>query len=78
MHQYMNYPVYGIAVPGPGKEWYCRGLIYESEDKVTEIKRIESSDLSFPSKKKAEDHALKLCKTWIDERRAESNQGHTG
>jgi len=70
MHQYRNYPVYGIAVPGPEKEWHCRGLIFEPEDKVTEIKRLESPDLTFTTKKKAEEHALKLCRTWIDEQRA--------
>jgi hypothetical protein len=78
MHQYKNYPVYGIAVPGPGKEWYCKGLIFEPEDKVTEIKRLESAPLSFTSKKKAEEYALQLCRTWIDEQTAESNQGNAG
>jgi hypothetical protein len=72
MHQYKNHPVYGIAVPGPGKEWYCRGLIFEPEQKVTEIKRLECADLTFTSKKKAEEHALKLCMIWIDEQRVES------
>ena len=70
MHQYRNHPVYGIAVPGPGKEWYCRGLIFEPDNKVTQIKRLESPDLTFTTKKKAEEHALKLCITWIDEQRA--------
>ena len=69
MHQYRNYPVYGIAVRGPEKEWHCRGLIFEPEDKVTEIKRLESPDLTFTTKKQAEEHALKLCRTWIDEQR---------
>lgn len=70
MHQYRNYPVYGIAVPAPGKEWYCRGLIFEAEGKVTEIKRLEIADLTFRTKKKAEEHAIELCRTWIDAQRA--------
>ena len=74
MHQYRNHPVYGIAVPGPEKEWHCRGLIFEPEDKVTEIKRLESPDLTFTTTKKAEEHGLKLCRTWIDEQGAEANQ----
>jgi hypothetical protein len=69
MQQYKNHPVYGIAVPGPGTGWYCRGLVFEPDDKVTEIKRIESAGLTFTTKKKAEAHALELCKTWIDEQR---------
>jgi hypothetical protein len=38
---------------------------------VTEIKRLECADLTFKTKKKAEEHALKLCMTWIDEQRVE-------
>jgi hypothetical protein len=66
MSQYNNYLIYGIGVRGPGKEWHCRGLIFGPEDKVTEIKRLECVELTFPTKKKAEVHALKLCRTWID------------
>lgn len=67
MQQYKNHPVYGIAVRGAGKEWHCRGLIFDPEDKVTEIKRLECGELTFPTKGKAEAHGLKLSKTWIDE-----------
>jgi hypothetical protein len=69
MNRYNNYPIYGIGVRGSGEEWYCRGLIFDPEDKVTEIKRLECAELSFATKKKAEEHALKLCKQWIDEQR---------
>ena len=67
MHQYNNHPVYGVAVRGAGKEWHCRGLIFDPADKVTEIKRLECADLTFATKGKAQAHALKLCKKWIDE-----------
>jgi hypothetical protein len=69
MNQYNKYPIYGIGVRGAGKEWYCRGLIFDPEDKVTEIKRLECPELTFTTKKKAEEHALKLCKQWIDEQK---------
>jgi hypothetical protein len=69
MHQYHNHPIYGIGIRGPGKKWYCRGLIFEPEDKVTEIKRLECAELTFATKGKAEAHALKLCRTWVDEQR---------
>lgn len=67
MPQYNDHPIYGIGVRGPGKEWYCKGLIFDPADKVTGIKSIECAELTFATKKKAEDHALKICKTWIDE-----------
>ena len=75
MHQYNNHAIYGIAIRGAGKVWHCRGLIFDAEDKVTEIKRLECAELTFATKGKAEKHALKLCKKWIDEQRSlvESN-----
>jgi hypothetical protein len=42
-------------------------LIFEPEQKVAEIKRFECADLTFASKEEAEEHALQICKTWIDE-----------
>jgi hypothetical protein len=79
MHQYNNYPIYGIAIRGAAKEWHCRGLIFDPQDKVTEIKRLECVELTFAMKSKAEAHALKLCKTWIDDqsRAIESNSRKT-
>lgn len=71
MPQYNNYPIYGIGFRAPGKVWSCKGLVFDPEDKVTEIKSLERAELTFPSKKKAEDHGLKLCKTWIDEQSQE-------
>jgi hypothetical protein len=67
MPQYNNYPIYGIGIRGPGKAWSCKGLVFDPEDQVTQIKSLEHAELTFSSKKKAEEHALKLCKTWIDE-----------
>ena len=69
MHQYNNHPIYGIGIRVPEKKWYGRGLIFDAEDKVTQIKRLECPELTFATKKKAEEHALKLCKRWIDEQR---------
>jgi hypothetical protein len=67
MHQYKSHPVYGIGIPGFKKEWHCRGLIFDPDDKVTEIKRLECGELTFATKKKAEEHGLELCEKWIDE-----------
>ena len=73
MHQYNNHPIYGIGMSGPENKWYGRGLIFDSEDQVTEIKRLELPELTFATKKKAEEHALKLCKKWIDEQKSASD-----
>jgi hypothetical protein len=67
MYQYKKHPVYVIAVPGPQNRWSCTGLIFEPEQKISEIKRLECADLTFATKKDAEEHALKICRTWIDE-----------
>jgi beta-lactamase class D len=56
----------------PENKWYGRGLIVDAEDQVTEMKRLERPELTFSTKKKAEEHALKLCKQWIDEQKSVS------
>jgi hypothetical protein len=73
MHQHNNHPIYGIGVRGAGKDWHCRGLIFDPENKVTEIKRLECPELTFATKRKAEEYALKLCKKWIDEQSSGNN-----
>jgi len=66
MLPYKGYPIYGVAVPQAGGGWRCTGLVFEPEQKVTEIQRLECTDLIFQTKKQAEEHALKLCRSWID------------
>ena len=72
MPQYKGHPIYGIGVRGPGKEWHCRGLIFSSEDKVTELNKLECAELTFKTRHKAEAYALKLCEKWIDLQSGES------
>jgi len=67
MSQYKNHPIYGLGIRGVGDDWYCRGLIFNADDKVTEIKKLEPAELIFESEETAKAHALQLCKTWIDE-----------
>ena len=69
MHRYNNHLIYGIGMSAPENKWYGRGLIVDAEDQVTEMKRLERPELTFSTKKKAEEHALKLCKSWIEEQR---------
>jgi hypothetical protein len=67
MRPYKNHRIYGIAVPNPGKLWHPRGLVFAPDENSTiEIKRLESTDLTFKTKKEAEEHALNLCREWID------------
>lgn len=67
MQQYNNHPIYGIGVRRSGKNWSCKGIVFNAEDQVTEIKRIECSEMSFASEDEARNYGLKLCKIWIDE-----------
>jgi hypothetical protein len=68
MRPYTDHPIYGIAIPIPGKLWHPRGLVYAPDrDATIEIKRLESTELTFRTKKEAEEHALSLCREWIDE-----------
>ena len=69
MHRYKDYPIYGVAVPAEQKGWHARGLVFAPDlQQTVEIKRLDGpSDLTFKTKKQAEEHALILCKGWIDE-----------
>lgn len=74
MKRYKQHPIYGIAVSETGKLWRPKGLIFATDLNCTlEIRRLEPADLTFTSKKKAEEHALNLCKAWIDAQESESN-----
>ena len=70
MPQYKGHLIYGVGVRGAGEGWQCRGLIFDPDDKVTQIKKLEHAELTFKTAGKAEAHALRLCKTWIDEQSA--------
>jgi hypothetical protein len=67
MSRYKDYPIYGIGVRGAGNAWHCRGLVFDPDDKVTQIKKLEHAELTFKTVAKAEAHALQLCKSWIDD-----------
>jgi len=78
MRPYKNHPIYGIAIPKPGKLWQPRGLVFDTDENSTiEIKRLECTDLTFATKKEAEEHALSLCRIWIDEQTSESKSNST-
>jgi hypothetical protein len=72
MRLYKNHPIYGIAVSEPGKRWHPKGLIFATDLNATlEITRLEPADLTYTTKKEAEEHALELCRAWIDGQESE-------
>ena len=67
MSRYKGHPIYGVAVPVTENRWYSRGLVFDRNLKqTTEIKRIESTAVTFKTRKQAEKYGLELCKAWID------------
>jgi len=67
MSRYKDYPIYGVAVPTPDHRWSSRGLVFDRDlNQTVEIKRIDSSDRIFKTKKQAEEYGLELCKEWVD------------
>ncbi len=79
MQPYKNHPIYGIAVSEPGKLWRPKGLIFAADlNSTLEIKRLEPADLTFATKKEAEEHALELCRAWIDGQESEPKSGSNG
>lgn len=74
MKPYKQHPIYGIAVSQPGRLWRPKGLVFATDLNWTlEIKSLEPANLTFTTKKQAEEHALKLCKAWIDAQESEIN-----
>ena len=74
MKPYKQHPIYGIAVSEPGKRWRPKGLVFATDPNCTlEIKRLEPANLTFTTKKEAEEHALQLCKAWSDAQQSEPN-----
>lgn len=72
MHLYKQHPIYAMAISEPGKLWRPKGLIFAADLNCTlEIARLEPADLTFRTKKEAEEKAAKLCKEWIDAKESE-------
>ena len=70
MERYRGFLIAGSAVPrfATGFDWDSHGIIFRSgrHGSTVEIKRIEGPIVN--SKDAAEEHGLKLCKDWIDNR----------
>src|SRR5262245_48041728 len=70
MERYKDFLISGSAVPtfAKGFDWHSQGIIFRSGrlSSIVEITRIKGPIVT--SKYAAEEHGLKLCKDWIDNR----------
>jgi hypothetical protein len=66
MQHYKNHPIRGVAILGRGRVWHSRGLVFDPERPKREIKRLECADIVCTTTKEAQQHAVILCKAWID------------
>jgi len=67
MQRYRNHPIYGLALPAPGKLWRSIGMVFDPEHPVArEIKRLECANIISTTSDEAEEIALTLCKAWVD------------
>ncbi len=78
MQHYKNHPISGFAVRGPGRLWRFAGLVFDRYRPAREIKRLECADVVYTSRHEAEEHALTLCRAWIDGLSLENNKHGTG
>ncbi len=66
MRHYKSHPIDAVAVPRRGKLWYSKGLVFDPGHPKKVIKRLECADIVSETTKEAQQHALILCKAWID------------
>jgi len=63
--------IYAAAAPAEGtKRWHAEGIVFSTTfpEPVEKIHRMKSK-LDFQTEKQARDHAIALCKIWIDRQR---------
>jgi len=70
LERYKGFLIDGSAVPtfATGFDWYSQGIVLRLGrlSSIVEVKRIQGP--VFNSKEEGEEHGLKLCKNWIDNR----------
>ena len=73
VEKYQGYLIYGQArlfedsIGG----WQAVGVIYEGPGRVKEVHRAKGrpSGFRFTTREKAEEHAIRLCRKWVDRQR---------
>jgi hypothetical protein len=66
MQRYKDHPIYTMALPALGKRWRSIGMVFDPEHPAKEIKRLETGQSAYTTSEEAEEHALALCKAWVD------------
>jgi hypothetical protein len=66
MQSYKNHPIYCFAVTESGMLWHSRGVVFDPKHPTREIKHLECADVICTSREEAEEHALTLCRAWVD------------
>ena len=67
--------IYAAATPAEGnKRWHAEGIVFSTEfpERVEQLHRMKSKSY-FRTEKQARDHAIALCKIWIDRQRMKKN-----
>jgi len=67
--------IYAAATPAEGnKRWHAEGIVFSKDfpKRVEEIHRMKSK-LDFGTEKQAREHAIALCKIWIDRQRGKKS-----
>jgi hypothetical protein len=69
MERYKEYPIYATAEPSDKGAWCAVGIVYAPDPKAAiELKRLHTRDMIiFPTEEEAQEHAVALCKAWIDD-----------
>ena len=65
--------IYAAATPSEGnKRWHAEGIVFSTNftEPVEKIHRMKNK-LDFGMEKQARDHAIALCKIWIDRQKEE-------
>jgi len=72
---YKGHLIYAAATAGDGnKRWHAVGIVFSTEfpERVEQLHRMKSK-MDFRTEKQARDHAIGLCKIWIDRQRGKKN-----
>jgi len=75
VQKHKGHLIYAAASSAEGnKRWYAEGIVFSTNfpEPVEKIHRMKSK-LDFRTEKQARDHAIALCKIWIDRQRGKKN-----
>ena len=66
---YKGYWIGAWALGGQSALWYARGdvNIVNPNNVLVPLKTFQPRETTYPSKEEAENHAIELCKEWVDQ-----------